>query len=103
MIPAEYTDWLDIVADLPESDLPCNASTVAYAIKVALLLRDETKQWQALFDEALAHGARLDEENERLRAALRGIDGQARRSPALDPVRRAITLRVEKALGGSDG
>lgn len=28
-------EWLDTVKDLPESDLPCNVSTVAYAIAAA--------------------------------------------------------------------
>lgn len=48
MIAREYTDWLDKVAGIPEADLPCNVSTVAYAIKVALVLREEN---QALVEQ----------------------------------------------------
>lgn len=35
MILKTHRDWLTTVADLPESDLPCNSSTVAYAVEVA--------------------------------------------------------------------
>lgn len=35
MILKSHREWLAIVAALPESDLPCNVSTVSYAIEVA--------------------------------------------------------------------
>lgn len=44
MIPREYTDWLAIVRDIPEADLPCNVSTVAYAIRTAVLLHEENQR-----------------------------------------------------------
>lgn len=54
MIPAEYSDWLDQVAEIPESDLPCNVSTVAYAIKTALLFRAECETLGRVVEELLA-------------------------------------------------
>jgi hypothetical protein len=35
VIPQGHREWLGIVSDLSESDLPCNVSTVAYAVGVA--------------------------------------------------------------------
>lgn len=35
MILRSHREWLAVVADLPEDKLPCNVSTVAYAIEVA--------------------------------------------------------------------
>jgi hypothetical protein len=29
-------EWLDTVKSLPEGDLPCNVSTIAYAVQVAV-------------------------------------------------------------------
>ena len=57
MIPGEYVAWLDQVAVLPSSELPCNQSTVAYAIKVAVAYRAEAQTWQDLFDELANSGA----------------------------------------------
>jgi hypothetical protein len=46
------TEWLDGVAAIPDADLPCNVSTVAYAIRVALAYRREAEVWRAQFEEA---------------------------------------------------
>lgn len=54
MIPAEYSDWLDVVKDIPEPDLPCNVSTVAYAIRTALLFRAECETLGRIVEELLA-------------------------------------------------
>lgn len=35
MILSSHREWLAVVAELPESELPCNQSTVAYAVGVA--------------------------------------------------------------------
>ena len=35
MILSSHREWLDVVSGLPESELPCNVSTVAFAIEVA--------------------------------------------------------------------
>lgn len=51
-IPREYDEWLDIVAEVPEADLPCNQSTVAYAVRCALLLRDAKREAEAGRDAA---------------------------------------------------
>lgn len=37
-------EWLDTARDIPEADLPCNVSTVAYAIKAADAYRDAYRQ-----------------------------------------------------------
>lgn len=54
MILSTHADWLERVADLPEADLPCNVSTVAYAIEVAVAYRTEAAQWRAMFEELAA-------------------------------------------------
>lgn len=51
MIPGLYAEWLDMVATIPEADLPHTASTVAFTIRVALAYRAEAEAWQRLFDE----------------------------------------------------
>lgn len=47
-------EWLDLVSGLALDDLPCNSSTVAYAVEVALAYRHEAEMWKALFEEATA-------------------------------------------------
>ncbi len=46
------SEWLSNIESLPESQLPCNVSTVAYAIRVALAWRHEAEVWRDLFEQA---------------------------------------------------
>lgn len=53
-------EWLDTVAALPEAALPCNVSTVAYAIQVAQAYRTEAETWKALFAELEANWTKAE-------------------------------------------
>lgn len=44
-------EWLDTVEALPESELPVDHSTIAYAVRTAAAYRQEARTWQALFEE----------------------------------------------------
>lgn len=44
-------EWLSVIEHLPESDLPCNPSTVAHAIKVAVKFREQADAMYAALEQ----------------------------------------------------
>lgn len=54
MVPRSHDEWLRTIEAVPESDLPCNVSTVALAIQVATEYRHEAETWRTLFENATA-------------------------------------------------
>lgn len=54
MISRSDLEWLDAVAEMPEQDLPCNSSTVAFAVRLAVKLRGENRELLDLMDQIVA-------------------------------------------------
>lgn len=57
MILRTHREWLDNVKDIPESDLPCNVSTVAYAITVAKAAVEAHDALLTVIEELTTEGA----------------------------------------------
>lgn len=50
-VPPSMDEWLDTAKDIPEPDLPCNVSTVAYAIETASRYRDAYRDLLAMLGD----------------------------------------------------
>jgi len=64
-VPASVDVWLDTVSEMPESSLPCNVSTVAYAVKAASLYREAYRRMLAVVDVLAAsiHKSEITSQN----------------------------------------
>ena len=59
-VPASVDVWLDTVTEMDEASLPCNVSTVAYAVNAASLYRRAYRHMLAAFNEVVATDKEAD-------------------------------------------